>query len=213
MCRIPKWTVALTVLALGAAVARAAENQMVPEEGAIEVMLLRQASVREELKLSQADATKIHNFTREQWEKAKQASKLPEPDRDRKFDELTKENHHFLDQTLSKSQRERLKEIELQIAGLLCLTRPDVSKKLNLTSEQIKRAKEMQKEGRRELEELLYTAKPDTRHEKFAELRKTSRSKMLELLDDQQEKTWAQMQGKPFKGELTITAEEKKVTK
>jgi len=213
MCRIPKWTVALTVLALGAAAARAAENQMVPEEGAIEVMLLRQASVREELKLKPADATKIHDFTKEQWNKAKQASKLPEPDRDRKFDELAKENHHFLDQTLTRAQRERLKEIELQIAGLLCLTRPEISKKLNLTSEQITRVKQMQKEGRRELEELMYTTKQESRHQKFAELRKTSRDKMLELLDDQQEKTWTQMQGKPFTGEFTIASDGAKATK
>jgi hypothetical protein len=207
--------VALTVLALGAAVARAAdkENKMVPEEGAIEVMLLRQASVREDLKLPAADAKKIHDFTKEQWNKAKQASKLPEPDRDRKFDELAKENHHFLDQTLTRTQRERLKEIELQIAGLLCLTRPEISKKLNLTSEQLKRVHEMQKEARRELEQLMYATKQESRHEKFAELRKTSRAKMLELLDDQQEKTWAQMQGKKFTGEFAIASDGTNATK
>jgi hypothetical protein len=48
--------------------------------------------------------------------------------------------------------------------------------------------------------------------EKFGELRKTSRARMLELLDDNQEKTWAEMQGKPFKGELELGAKDASAT-
>jgi len=208
MCKISGWTLVLAILALGAATGSAADK-MVPEEGAVEVMLLRQASVREELKLSHDEATKIHNFTREQWEKAKALSKLPEAERDKKFIELTKENDQFIDKTLTKAQRKRLKEIELQVAGLLCLSRPDVASELKLTAEQKKRVPDMQKEGRQEMEELLYTSKPETRQQKLAELRKTSRDRMLKLLSEDQGKTWAKMQGKPFTGELLIGSKEK----
>src|SRR5436190_24339007 len=160
MCKVSRWTLALTILTLGVATSRAADK-MVPEEGAVEVMLLRQPSVRDDLKLSHDEATKIHNFTREQWEKAKEASKLSEPERDKKFNELSKENDKFIDKTLTKAQRQRLKEIELQVAGLLCITRPDISKELKLTADQKKRIPELQKEGRQEMEELLYNSKPE----------------------------------------------------
>ena len=43
---------------------------------------------------------------------------------------------------------------------------------------------------------------------KLAELRKTSRDRMLELLTDEQEITWAQLQGKPFKGEFQFGPKE-----
>src|SRR5207302_1101125 len=101
-------------------------------------MLLRQASVRDDLKLSHDEAQKINSFAKEQWEKAKAASKLAEPERDRKFAEMSKENDRFLDKTLTKEQRKRLQEIELQYAGLMCLSRPEIAKKLKLTDEQMK---------------------------------------------------------------------------
>jgi len=196
---------ALSMLVLGAATARSeekGENRMVPEEGAIEVMLLRQASVREDLKLSAGEANKIDDFTRQQWHKAKDISKLPETQQDSKFKELAKENDRFLDTNLKKDQRQRLKEIELQVAGLLCLSRPEIAAKLKLTDEQKKRVHQMQKEGREELEHLLYTSRPEERKDKLDELRKTSRARMLDLLNDEQGKTWAHMQGKTFKGEF-----------
>jgi len=201
------WTFALSILALGAAVA-SAEDKLVPEEGAVEIMLLRQASVRDDLKLSHDEAQKIHNFTREQWEKAKEASKLPAAERDKKFAAMHDENHRFIDKTITKEQRKRLQEIELQVAGLMCLTRPEIAKKLKLTDEQMKRVHEMQKEGRQEMEDFIYTSKPEVRKEKLAELRKTSRDRMLELLTDEQEITWAQLQGKPFKGEFQFGTKE-----
>ena len=58
------------VLAFGAREALAAEH-MVPESGAIRLMLLRQKSVREELKLSEDQTNKIRDFSGEQWKKAK----------------------------------------------------------------------------------------------------------------------------------------------
>ena len=201
MRKLSGWAFALTILALGAASARA-EVKLVPEDGAVEVMLLRQASVREDLKLSHDEADKIDKYTTQQWKKAQDVVKLPKAEQDKKFGEMTKENHRFIDQTVTKEQRKRLQEIELQTAGLMCLGRPEIAKKLNLTDEQKKRAQGMQKEGRQEMEEFIHATKPEEKKEKLAELRKTSRARMLELLNDDQEKTWAQLQGKPFKGDI-----------
>lgn len=198
------WTFALAVLALGTVTARAADK-LVPEDGAIEVMLLRQASVREDLKLSHDEAAKINKFTSQQWKKAQEVSKLPPAERDKKFAEMTKENDRFIDQTVTKEQRKRLQEIELQTAGLICLGRHEIAAKLKLSDEQKRRVQGMQKEGRQEMEDLLYATDAEARQEKLTELRRTSRARILELLTEEQERIWSQLQGKPFKGKIEFS--------
>ena len=197
---------AMVILVLEASTLRAADR-LVPEDGAFEVMLLRQSSVREDLKLSHKEASKIDHYTSTQWEKAKEINNLPEAERDKKFEEMSIENHHFIEKTITKEQRKRLKEIELQVAGLMCVTRPEVAKKLNLTADQKVRAHEMQKQAREEMEQLLYASKPSVKKEKLDELHIISRDRLVELLTDEQEKTWEQMTGAPFKGKLDFGSE------
>jgi len=201
MRKLTGWVMAVAILGLSAGMLRA-DDKMVPEDGAFEVMLLRQQSVQQELKLQSGDAAKIDKFTADQWQKAKEINKLSEAERDRKFQELSKENDRFIDQTLSKEQRKRLKEVELQVAGLLCVTRDEVARKLNLTEDQKKRAHQMQKEARQEMQELVASYKADEKSNKLEQLHKTSNDKLKELLTDEQEKIWAQMTGAPFNGEF-----------
>jgi Spy/CpxP family protein refolding chaperone len=194
----------LTVLAWGADFAQAAKNKMVPEEGAIDVYLLRQPSVQKELKLTQEQTDRINKHCAAQWEKAKEAENLSQSESDKKFAELTKENDKFVEQVLTKDQRKRFDEVVLQVAGLLCLSRHHVASKLGLTSEQKKRITELQQEGRREAEELIHSTSKDQRKQKLAELRASTRKKLTELLDDKQEATWKEMTGAPFNGEWTF---------
>ena len=201
MTKLTGWVFAWSILGLVMATGHAADK-LVPEDGAVEVMLLRQKSVREDLKLTHNEADKINKHCAQQWKKAKEINTLSESERDAKFEELTRENDRFIEVTITKEQRKRLKEIELQIVGLMCVTRPDISKKLNLTDDQKKRAVGMQKLARQEMQEVIYASKPDTKNEKMAELRKTSRDKLFELLTDEQETMWLKMVGLPFKGDL-----------
>ncbi len=199
-----KMAMAMTILVPLAATVLAADKEakLVPEEGAVEVMLLRQASVRKELNLTADEAAKIHEFTSQQWKKAHEVSKLSENDRDKKFAEMTKENERFVEATLEKKQRERLNQITLQVAGLLCVTRPDVASKLKLTDEQKTRAAKFQKEARDEMEELIHATKDEEKQERLVELRQTSRKRLLDLLTDEQETKWKEMAGKPFNGDI-----------
>ena len=58
--------------------------KLVPEEGAIELVLLRHKAVRDDLKLTHREARKIHEFTEEQWKKAQEAEELADAkERDR----------------------------------------------------------------------------------------------------------------------------------
>jgi hypothetical protein len=199
----------LAAALVGNAPARPADDidAMVPEEGAAQVMLLRQKSVREELKLSESESDKIYDFNVRQWKKARSYDNLTPAERDRKFEELTGENEQFLKETLAPEQRKRLDQITLQVAGLLWVTSPKVASELGLTAEQKERARALQEEARREMRDVVHAKSREGRDVKFEELRKTSRQRLMELLTDQQELRWKQMTGEPFRGRLRFHAE------
>lgn len=188
----------LTVLAMPAYSA----DKMVPQEGALEVMLLRQQSVQKELKLTPDEVEKVHKYCAQQWEKAQKASKLSEKEQDQEFTKMAKENERFVDATLTKEQAKRLHQITLQTAGLLCVTRQEVATKLKLTEEQKKRLPQFHKEAHHEVEELIHVTKKEEKRERLRELRETNRKRLLELLTDEQEVAWNKMIGEPFKGDL-----------
>lgn len=184
-----------------------AADKMVPEEGAVEVMLLLQPAVGEDLKLSKDERDKIHKFASGQWEKAQKVSKLGEQERDREFKEMTKDNERFIKETLTKDQQKRLDEILLQTAGLLWVTRPEVASKLNLSEAQKKQAKMMQQEARGEMETLLHSTSDEMKDAELRKIHQTSRTRLMSLLSDEQKSKWKQMTGQPLKGELRFAAQ------
>ncbi len=207
-CRNWAWTlvalVATSFAGFGPGPAVADDRpKLVPEEGSLQVVLLRHKAVRDDLKLTHREARRIHEFTEAQWKKAQKAEELADDkERDRRYDEMTRENDRFLGEILNGEQRKRLDQITLQVAGLLWITRPDVAAELKLTDEQKQKAAEYQKVAHREMEELLHS---ETRRDRHAELRKlhqTSKKRLLELLTDEQEAKFHEMIGHPFRGEL-----------
>jgi hypothetical protein len=181
-CRM--WTLALAAVIAWAPTRAAADEKPkpVPEEGSLQVVLLRHKSVRDDLK---------------------RVEELPDAkERDRKYDEMTKENEQFLDEVLTAAQRKRLHQITLQVAGLLWITRPDVAAELKLTDEQKKKAVEYQQEARKEMEELLHSTTRRDRHAELRKLHEASKKRLLELLTDDQETKYHEMLGHPFRGEL-----------
>jgi len=199
-----RWTLALAVLVAWCAPARAAEEKKkaVPEDGAVQVILLRHKAVREDLKLTDDETKKIHEFTNAQWKKAVRLEEMSPEERDKGYAELTKENERFLDEVLESAQRKRLNQITLHVAGLLWLTKPHVASELKLTDEQKEKARKYQQEARAELEDLLHSATTADRHAKLKELRETSKKRIFDLLTPEQEVTWHELMGPPFKGEL-----------
>lgn len=203
MLRCLAATLALALVAAWNGSAVSAEK-MVPEEGATEVMLLLQPAVCQELKLSADERDKIHKFALAQWEKAQKVGKLDEKARDREFIAMTKDNERFIDETLTKNQRRRLNEILLQVAGLLWVTRPEVAKQLDLSEDQKRKAAQLQKEAREEMEELIHTTSDAKKDQELKELRETSRKRLDSLLSEKQKSKWKEMRGEPFKGKITF---------
>ncbi len=197
------WALALAALALGVTPARPAEKKIVPEEGAVQVMLLRQKSVQEALNLTADETKKIYEFTDRQWRKAQRAEELSPAEHNKAYDQLTEENQKFLHEILEPDQLKRLDQITLQVAGLLWVTQPGVASALKLTDEQKARARQFQQEARDEMHDALSSETEAGRQKKLQELRANSHERLFELLTDEQEAKWKELIGEPFRGQLS----------
>src|SRR5262245_54393732 len=129
-----KWLLVLAALALWVAAARPQER-FVPEGTTIELILVRQKSVQQELKLSPEAIKKVMEFTNKQHDAFLEAIKGDKEGRKEKILKLDKEDKQFLTENLTTAQRKRLAEITLQVTGLHELNRPEAAKLLNLTEE------------------------------------------------------------------------------
>jgi Spy/CpxP family protein refolding chaperone len=199
---------AVTVLAVPAQPAD--ENELIAEEGALEIVLLRQHDVQKDLKLTDVHGKKIHEFATQQWTKVKEIHKLPKGEQDAKYDVLTKENDKFLSDILSPEQRKRLDQIGMQVAGLLWAGRSETASALKLTSDQKKKLQELHKEAHKDAVAILKEAKDeDAKHEELKKLHETNRKRLMELLSPEQKETWKVLAGPEFKGELHFSSPKK----
>jgi Spy/CpxP family protein refolding chaperone len=203
MRRLRTWTLALAALAVCVPAARADETErMIPEDGAIQLVLLRQKCVRDSLKLTDDQAARIREHNGRQWKRAQEIHKLPRDQRDAQYEVLSRENDQFLDQVLDASKRKRLDEISLQVAGLLLATSPKIATRLNLSEAQIQQLRRHQDEARRQLDKALDLKDQDEREKKIEEMGKNSRRRLDEVLNDQQEAVWKQLLGEKFEGKF-----------
>jgi hypothetical protein len=194
------------VLAFPAGLALADEpnEQTTPNGTTLELMLLRQKSVQEELKISPELAQKITGFTNKDSEEYQNVLKLGEAERRTKIEEMENDNKKFLKDNLSEEQQKRLHQIMLQVTGLMQLTKPEAVKLLNITDEQQEKFKEMQKEARQEFRQLMSDKNRESRNEKLAKLRAEIDKKIDAVLTDDQKAKVREIVGEPFKGELVI---------
>ena len=203
MCTVMKWAVALLVVAVCGATARAAEPD-VPEGTVVKLLLLRQKSVQKELDLGADVVKKITDFTNAQSEAARKAAGMPEAARKEAFEKLAKQNDKFLTDTLNAKQSKRLDQIEMQFTALTHLLKPEMIKELKLSDDQVKKFKEMQPEARKALVDLLQSKDRAARGKMLANLRAEARTKILAVLTDEQKTKVREIAGPPFEGEIVI---------
>ena len=193
-----KWALVLAVPA--GWVAAQQPDEMIPDATTIQLLLLRQKSVQNELKLAPDFAKKIIDFTNKEADAYLEALKLKDAESKKKIEELEKTNKKFIEDNLTAAQRKRLEQIALQVTGLQQLTRPEVAKMLDLSEQQQSKFKELHKEARKHLEDIIMSK--EGRNEKLAKLRKEVDSKILAVLTDAQKKKAREYVGEPFTGEL-----------
>jgi hypothetical protein len=197
------WALALAVPAVCVTEARPGEP-IVPEGTAAKLILLRQKSVQKELKLSPEVTQKVRAFTKKQWEAAEKAMKLGEQERERKFDQLDRQNKEFLAANLTSGQRKRLNQITMQVTGLRQLTRPEVIRRLNLTDDQVGKIKGLQEKARTKLAKIMATPNRTEKNAKLAKLRAEVTRQVRALLTDDQRVKARELVGEPFTGELVF---------
>jgi len=169
-------------------------------------MLLQNASVQKELKLSDDQKDKIKTITKEFREKNKdELAKLFTPDLDQKErqeigQKLNHEAMKLLTPVLTDDQRKRFHQLELQVSGAQAFSDPKVQKALKLTDDQKDKIKTIEEDARKEVQEIFQNAGEDraAAMKKLGALRKETLEKVTTVLTDEQKKSWKDMTGKPF---------------
>jgi len=188
--------------------------------------LLRNESVQKELKMDKDQVDKTAEAAKKVQDKhADEFTKLrdlPQEERRPKSAELNRtvsaETLTAVSEVLKPEQVTRLKEIELQQAGVAAFTRADVEKALALNDEQKTKLKAISDESSTKMRELFGGgrgpgggaggARPPRgqggargagqNQEKITALRKEMSEKAVAVLNDDQKKTWKTMTGEAF---------------
>jgi hypothetical protein len=202
----------LAVSALGFAEPPAAEFTL-PSDTTVRLLLLRQKSVQEELKLSEELCKKIVEFTNKEHEEFQKALKSNGEEREKKLDGLEKEHDKFIADNLSEAQRKRLDQITMQVLGLRFLTRPKAAEVLKLSAEQQEKFKKLHEEARKELGVIFEAKDQEGKNEKLAKLRADIDKKVEAILTDEQKEIARSYVGEPFKGEIVIEEPKEKKDK
>jgi hypothetical protein len=206
--RALKWLLALAVPILLVAADDPAEQQF-PDGVTVQLILLRQKSVQEDLKIAPELAKKIIDFTNKEYEAWQQALKLGDAEREQKLKDLQKDNEMFLTDSLTEAQRKRLQQIAMQVTGLHQLTQPEIIKTLSLTEEQQQKIKDLQKDARKELGEIIAAKEREGKNEKLAKLRADIDKKVDAILTDEQKEKAKELTGEPFKGQILLEEPDK----
>jgi hypothetical protein len=171
-----------------------------------QAMLLMQESVRKELKLSDEQAKKVEEVGASMREKMMDIFQNSEgDDRRTKMQELMKETEKTIGEILKADQTKRLKQIGYQLAGAQAFGDPELAKTLKITDEQKKDIQTINMETMAAMRELFQGGggPPDEETmKKMQELRKGAVEKVVKLFNDDQKKSWKDLQGEPFKGEI-----------
>src|SRR5262249_54120629 len=167
-----KWALALAAVVVWAAPARSGGQDDVPGKTTSQLLLLRQKSVQQELKVTPDLAKKIQEFTNKEYEAFQKAVKLGKDEAQKKILELRQANQKFLEDNLSPAQRKRLEQIYLQVTALHQLTQPEGAKALNLTEAQQTKFKGMHAEAHKKFVAILEAKETrEARHKKLHQLR------------------------------------------
>jgi len=193
-----------TILSLVAAVALAQPPFGGPFGRGDPAMLLRQESVRKELKLSEDQTKKVEELSETMREKFRDAFSLEGEERGKKMQELRAENEKAVAKILKPDQVKRLKQISYQQQGGRAFTDPEVAKALQLTDDQKKEIQKINQDTFAQMRELFQPGSPpdEETRKKMTELQTAAADKIVKLLTNEQKTRWKDLQGERFKGEI-----------
>src|SRR5262249_50221535 len=170
-------------------------------------MLVNNEDVQKELKLEkdQVDKAKsaVQGVQKKHQEELTKLRDLSQEERREKGQELNRtiseESLQALGEVLKPEQIKRLKQIEMQQAGVRAFIRPDVQKALNLTDQQKESIKTIEADSAKAMRELFAGGNAQGGgRDRMATLRKETTDKIQGVLTSEQKTTWKELTGEPF---------------
>ena len=174
-------------------------------------MLLRMPEVQKELKLQPAQIELISQLEKESFGKMRklfqESQNLSEEQRRAQFQSFQTDQQQNINEILDAKQQARLKQLQIQQAGIMAVLQPDVAKELKLTAEQQSRIRtQMQAMG--PPMRVSFGGPGDPREQspeereamfkKMQSLRAANDAKIKALLTPAQQKQLEAMKGVPF---------------
>lgn len=167
----------------------------------VALILLRQPSVQEELKLTAEQAKTVHELDAEV---RKEVPPVPRNGEPKEVTEKRRKRLEAVTQMLQPAQLRRLKQIDLQLVGPVAWMRDaNTADLLGLTEVQRKALDAIRRGVIKDYRALPLDPDPETMRKRRAqELRidRTARKKVLALLTPAQQAKWAEETGEPFHG-------------
>ena len=159
-------------------------------------------AVHRELKLKDKQTIALKEAVAEARKGFRESQKLKGDARRTKSREVNQKLRGVIAKTLNEEQNKRLLQIELQwSSGSWILLRVEVSKTLELTREQRRQIRELNKKLQKTLQELRASRNDDNRRgiqERITAVLGKTREAALQLLTDEQQKKWKKAKGETF---------------
>jgi hypothetical protein len=174
------------------------------------MMLLRNKSVQEELKMTQPQIAKLDSKQQEMMQSMRDLFQSGQGDPDARramMAKIQEMQQKAVADILDTTQQKRFKQIQLQQEGPAAITRKEIADELQLTEEQRKKAQGIQQDEQEQTRSLMQgvdfrNQSPEERQEfmkKIQALQKASGEKYAALLTDPHKVQWKKMLGEPFK--------------
>lgn len=179
-------------------------------------MLLNNPDVQKDLGLTDAQKETITAFREKQTELFRGFQDMSNEERQEAFKKIQTDSEKLV-KDLKPEQQTRLKQLQVQQAGVNLFVNPEAAtrmgfseadaNKIKLSDEQKEKIQELGRKMDEEMRELRggagFGQRPDEATlKKINALTKEYRDKQLAVLTDDQKKTYKEMTGKPFEGNL-----------
>lgn len=170
--------------------------------------MLTNKGVQKELKLTddqvqkvEALASSLRDSMRDRFQSLQD---VPQEERGAKMQalmrEVNEETNGKLKGIFSKEQMARYEQISLQTQGVNAFLNPDVQAKLKLTDDQKGKIRSLVEDMQGQMREVFQEFQNDREGatRKLTEMRKAVNDKAMNVLTDDQKKTWKELTGEPF---------------
>lgn len=197
-------SVAVRVLSLAALLGAAPAADLPPFVPDPTPLLIRDAGVRRELRLSDAQQQGVERVL-EEWNERLFRLRMLSPEQHRtQIDEINSGFGRELAALLDDTQKARLEGLRLQATGWQSLLRAEVAARLSLSDSQQQKIAQALENSRRQLGELqssaksAKSAKPSELQRKVQKVRTSEHDQITPVLTERQKQTWLELVGPKY---------------